>query len=582
MRSIKKNRLKQVALLTTLLFSAASQAVTVGGKEYTDYHACVAGRNTAGSQVNDECFLAFDKFIAVGNPVTANRNVYIDETHHNFHTISAGTKQRYLPFAKLLEKGGYTVSAVTGGATEFINWLNANPGATLVIANPLHASNDPEANWLGTIESAFTEEEISKLVAWVKAGGSLMLIADHFPFPGSVAELGKKFGFYMDNGYNFDPNYNNDFLYSLLLSSESFLAGHSYNPVADIMLLKRKTTDLSPDGGMKLDTKTNVNKPRTVKDDLVDIVRLIMVKLGADVNSLVFWAGEQPSTANGFAAGDGTLTDHPIVRGRAGKSETTPYVTSFTGQSFTYVPPAASEQHSSFTKLMVLGKSTYTLLTTSQDAYFGDSQSDSESNLVTYALTNQKIAPYTVAEKNTGGDSSKGLDPSLQGAAVNVGSGKLVVFGEAGMFTAQIAADGSSQMGFNNPMAANNQQFVLNTVNWLSGNLTTASAASTATTNTGLPTASAYMAPTGTTIDLRKVVTTVAANVEEFKVYQEDMKDGVYNGNKSYAVTYRQNYSSGGGGGCTLNPLSSGDPVLPLLALMAMGYLFRPRKQHAK
>lgn len=590
MRKINKSRFVAIVMAGVFAFSNIAPAATVigsntvNGVTYPDYHSCVAGRNTGGSQANDECFLAFDKFITVNNPVTVNNEVYIDETHRNFHKISAGTPQRYLPFAELLRKGGYIVSAVTGGPTEFMAWLDANPGKTLVIANPLHPSNDPEANWLGTIESAFTDAEIDKLVAWVNAGGSLMLVADHFPFPGAMAKLGAKFGFFMDNGYNFDPQYNDSFLFSILLRSKDFLAGHSYDPVADIMTLKRKTTDLSPDGGTKFDTELQINRARTVKDDLVDIVRLIMVKLGADINSMNFWAGSVSDTDQWFAKGDGLLKDHPIIRGRQGTNESIPWVTSFTGQSFTYVKPDNS--HANFTRLMELGKETYTLLTTNQDAYFGPSQSDSESNLVTNALSFQKIAPYTVAKKDTGprlvSASNPGLgyiadSASLQGAALDVGLGKLVVFGEAGMFTAQIAADGTSQMGFNNPMAVNNQQFVLNTINWLTGNLINVSVAAT---NNGLPTNSTYMTRDGQTINLEAVVTTVAANVVEFKKYQDDLKNGIYNGNPSYAQTYKANYGSGGG--CTLSRNGSGDATLTILFLIAMAYVFRRRRQRTQ
>ena len=534
---IRKVRLSSFVIAASMVFSSLTQAATVVGSKtvsgvtYPDYHSCMSGRNTAGSQVNDECFLAFDKFIKVTNPVTSKNDVYIDETHRNFHRISEGTPQRYLPFAKLLEKGGYKVSAVTGGEAEFTKWLTDNPNKTLVIANPLHPSNESATNWLGTIESAFTDAEITALLTWVKSGGSLMLVADHFPFPGSMAKLGAKFGIFMDNGVNFDPQYYDDFLFSLLLRSADFKAGHSYDPVADIMTLKRKTTDLSPDGGIKYDSELKVDRARTVNDDLLDIVTLVLVKLGADVNSINFWAGVASDTNTWFAKGDGLLKDHPIIRGRSG-SESIPWVTSFTGQSFTYAQPDSS--HTNFTRLMELGKDSYTLLTTSQDAYFGSSQSQSVSNLATYALSSKKIAPYTVPKKDTGprlvsaADPSKGYvtdSASLQGAALNVGQGKLVMFGEAGMFTAQIAVDGSSQMGFNNPMAVNNQQFVLNTMNWLSGNLTDAS--TVAPSNTGLPTSSTYMAKSGQSINLANIVTTVAADVQEFKKYQENLKSGV-------------------------------------------------------
>jgi hypothetical protein len=56
----------------------------------------------------------------------------------------------------------------------------------------------------------------------------------------------------------------------------------------------------------------------------------------------------------------------------------------------------------------------------------------------------------------------------LQGAALKVGTGKVFMSGEAAMFSAQVAPDGSIY-GFANPAAPHNAQFVLNVLHWLSG-----------------------------------------------------------------------------------------------------------------
>jgi hypothetical protein len=55
-----------------------------------------------------------------------------------------------------------------------------------------------------------------------------------------------------------------------------------------------------------------------------------------------------------------------------------------------------------------------------------------------------------------------------QGAAMEIGRGRLAVFGEAGAFSAQRFPDGS-RMGMNAPEASQNKQFLLNVVRWLSG-----------------------------------------------------------------------------------------------------------------
>jgi hypothetical protein len=51
------------------------------------------------------------------------------------------------------------------------------------------------------------------------------------------------------------------------------------------------------------------------------------------------------------------------------------------------------------------------------------------------------------------------------------GSGRVAVFGEAALFTAQsYVLDGvTRQMGMNHPSAAQNAQFVLNVMHWLTG-----------------------------------------------------------------------------------------------------------------
>ncbi|MGE4063401.1 MAG: hypothetical protein AB7E79_08535 [Rhodospirillaceae bacterium] len=58
----------------------------------------------------------------------------------------------------------------------------------------------------------------------------------------------------------------------------------------------------------------------------------------------------------------------------------------------------------------------------------------------------------------------------LQGAALLRGRGRLAVFGEAGMFTAQVDdADPNVRLGFTVPGAEHNKQFVLNISHWLAG-----------------------------------------------------------------------------------------------------------------
>jgi hypothetical protein len=54
-----------------------------------------------------------------------------------------------------------------------------------------------------------------------------------------------------------------------------------------------------------------------------------------------------------------------------------------------------------------------------------------------------------------------------QGAYMEVGQGKLVVFGEAAMFTAQLAGPNRNRVGFNQPAARQNNRLLLNILHWL-------------------------------------------------------------------------------------------------------------------
>jgi hypothetical protein len=58
-------------------------------------------------------------------------------------------------------------------------------------------------------------------------------------------------------------------------------------------------------------------------------------------------------------------------------------------------------------------------------------------------------------------------DGLLQGAGLEVGKGRVAVFGEAAMFTAQLAGPNRAPMGFNHPVAPQNARFALNVLRWL-------------------------------------------------------------------------------------------------------------------
>lgn len=115
----------------------------------------------------------------------------IDEGHHNFHTKDG----RYLPFARLVERDGYTVMAHKG---KFTAESLANIHI-LVISNALNEAS--LGAWYNPTLSAFTPKEIAVVQNWVREGGRLFLIADHMPMGGAAIDLAAAFEFEFTNGF---------------------------------------------------------------------------------------------------------------------------------------------------------------------------------------------------------------------------------------------------------------------------------------------------------------------------------------------------------------------------------------------
>lgn len=151
---------------------------------------CVLG--ASGQQVADTGYSPL-----IENPAYARGKgplVYIDEGHHNFHTRA----DRYLPFARLLERDGY----VTEGYSGQFDLKRLKKCRILVISNALNEAN--VENWYKPVYPAFTVDEVEAVRQWVHKGGSLFLIADHMPMGGAAAEMASVFGFTFSDGFAVD------------------------------------------------------------------------------------------------------------------------------------------------------------------------------------------------------------------------------------------------------------------------------------------------------------------------------------------------------------------------------------------
>lgn len=143
-----------------------------------------------GGQMADPNFDA-----KVAKPAYAKNGpkVLFDEAHNNFHTASG----RYKPFADLITNDGYQITS---------NKQKFSAGTLkgfdiLVISNALGAERmgAPEAS-----NPAFSDAECDAVREWVKAGGALLLIADHAPMGAANQILAQRFGVDMRSSYTND------------------------------------------------------------------------------------------------------------------------------------------------------------------------------------------------------------------------------------------------------------------------------------------------------------------------------------------------------------------------------------------
>ena len=134
-----------------------------------------------------------------------------------------------------------------------------------------------------------------------------------------------------------------------------------------------------------------------------------------------------------FRRSDGTLLDHPITRGRSAE-ERIDKVRTFTGQAF--------RVEREVSPLMVFPEGSRVMMS---------------------------VRPPVLPSPRRPHVPAAGL---FQGAAFKYGEGRVAVFGEAAMFSAQRTMVGrrvAGYMGMNAPEAEQNPQLLLNVVHWLAG-----------------------------------------------------------------------------------------------------------------
>jgi len=111
--------------------------------------------------------------------------VLFDEGHLNTHTTTAG----YKPLADLLRSDGYRLQVLRQpvGAADLA-------GVSVLVLALARGANDAND------DPAYTEAEGAVIEGWVRSGGSLLLVTDHWPYGSAASSLARRFGVEMGTG----------------------------------------------------------------------------------------------------------------------------------------------------------------------------------------------------------------------------------------------------------------------------------------------------------------------------------------------------------------------------------------------
>jgi hypothetical protein len=133
---------------------------------------------------------SFDTGVAEPAYRTDRPRVLYDEAHLNVHSADGG----YKGFADLITNDGYDVQR---NRDAFMADRLAGVAVLVIVGARGHkyAHNTP----------AFTESEIAAVDQWVRSGGSLLLITDHYPFGAAAEPLGRRLGVDVASGMVEDP-----------------------------------------------------------------------------------------------------------------------------------------------------------------------------------------------------------------------------------------------------------------------------------------------------------------------------------------------------------------------------------------
>ncbi len=128
----------------------------------------------------------FDTRVADPAYRTNGPEVLFDEGHLNTHTTTGG----YKPLADLVRSDGYRVQVSDRSIT-----AETLKGVSVLVLALARGSNDANDH------PAYTDAEAAAVEEWVRGGGSLLLVTDHWPYGSAVSSLARRFDVDMGAGF---------------------------------------------------------------------------------------------------------------------------------------------------------------------------------------------------------------------------------------------------------------------------------------------------------------------------------------------------------------------------------------------
>jgi hypothetical protein len=143
--------------------------------------------------------------------VDQHPKVVVDEAHFNRYTVDGLFK----PVVDLLRSDG---CVVTGGGKQKFSKQSLEGMDILVVAGAWGAPDRHAA-----AKPAFTDDECDVVREWVRSGGGLLLIADHWPGNAAAAGLAQRFDVEMSRGITVDKDETGKYSGSILFTREKGL-----------------------------------------------------------------------------------------------------------------------------------------------------------------------------------------------------------------------------------------------------------------------------------------------------------------------------------------------------------------------